>query len=318
MENRRTSHNDLHPLKSKGGAGKILAVIIVILIIIGSVYLYSGSSGTKPLGQNYTFTLAKGSTQNFVLNDGRTFSVYLNSSSALAAYLEISQVPIFPNQIISITLSKGQTVNVSLNGSQYSDIELKSVSSNNTAVVLSVIQIPKGIKVPTGSQQQQNTTTVTATGTTTAQTTAPTPTANTTALAQQAFGASNVGTLINNYAVLYKASSSCTPSDYNSSFIASQNHAPTGPNTYYNVSRVTPYAILSSGTEVSSGTYNFTYTTVSKVSSSNVLTAQFSYPSNVVVSYKFTGIFSGMTYSQVLSNYDSQNSTGSSCGVLVP
>ena len=302
--------------------GKIILAVVAVIIIVAAYAVLSSGSGARQIGQNYTFTLQKGTAQNLALGNGKEFSVYLNYSTPTTAYLQISSIPIFQGMITRIALSKAQTINISLNNSQYSDIELRTVSTNSTNAVLSVVQIPSGIKISTGNTETGTTatTTVSATGgTTSISSTIPTTTANNTVLAVSAFNSTQTGTLINNFGALYRATQSCTPSLYNSTYISTQHSAPSGPNTYYNVSEVTPYNMVYSVADVSPGTYNLTYTTVSKtLGSKPVLKAQFSYPSNVTVSYVFIGIFSGMTYSQVLSAYNSQNSIGNACAALIP
>ncbi len=305
--------------KPRHGHGRTIAAVVIIIIIIAIIYsVIAGQNGVRQIGQNYSFTLMKGAAQNLELSNGQAFAIYLNSSTPSMAYVSISSIPVLPGGTSNMALSKGQSVNVSISGSQYSDIELKAVSVNNTGATFSVIQIPKGLKVSSGSQTTAATTTATGTGTTTAVSTSPTTTVNNTALAQAAFNATAEGSLISSFASLYKATQSCTPSLYNSTFISTQHSSPSAQNTYYNVSTVTPYEITSGATEVSAGAYNFTYTTVSKRSSSKVMSAQFSYPSNVVVTYAFSGIFNGLSLSQLQSNYNSQNSIGNSCAALIP
>lgn len=316
-------HHRVHNQVARKGNGKVvIAAVIVILVIIAAYAVLSSGNGTRQISQNYTFVLQKGSAQNLMLNNGNQFSVYLNYSTPSLVNLYLSSIPIFQGQTIALRISKGQTANISLSGSQYADMELKLISSNNTGAVLSVVQIPADIKISTGVSGNPTTATTTATttsGSTTISTTQPTTTVNTGALAISSFNKTSVGTLMGNYAALYQATQSCTPSLYNSTFISTQHSAPSGQNTYYNTSKVTPYEITSSAVEVSPGTYNITYTTVSKtLGSKAALNAQFTYPSNVTVTTTFTGLFSGLTYSQVESNYNSQKSIGNACAALIP
>ncbi len=315
-------HHVYNQVARKGNGKVVIAAVIVILVVIMAYAILSSGNGTRQIGQNYTFVLQKGSAQNLMLNNGKQFSVYLNYSTPSSANLYLSSIPIFQGQTTTLMINKGQTANVSLSGSQYADIELKLISSNNTGATISVVQIPADIKISTGvsgSGATASTTAITTAGSTSTSTTQPTTTVNTGALAISVFNKTSVGTLMSNYAALYQATQSCTPSLYNSTFISTQHSAPSGQNTYYNTSKVTPYAITSSAVEVSSGTYNITYTTVSKtLGSKAVLNAQFTYPSNVTVGYTFTGLFKGLTYSQVESNYNSQNSIGNACAALIP
>lgn len=307
---------------SRGGNQKmVIAAVIVILLAIAAYAILSSGSGTRQVGQNYTFVLQKGSAQNLMLNNGNQFSVYLNYSTPSAAYLYFSSIPILEGQTTALSINKGQTANISLGGSQYADIELRLISSNSTGAVLSVVQIPGDIKISAGAPgpaATASTTATTTTGSTSSSTTIATTTVNTSALAVAAFNKTSPGALMSNYAALYQATQSCTPSLYNSTFISTQHSAPSGQNTYYNTSMVTPYKILSSATEVSAGTYNLTYTTVSKTRTEAALKAQFTYPSNVTVAYAFTGVFSGLTYSQAESSYNSQSSIGNACAALIP
>ncbi len=316
-------HSAAHHASRKIDKKPIMVAVIAIIIIVAAYAVLSSGGGARQIGQNYTFALQKGSAQNLMLNNGTQFSVYMNYSTPFAAYLYVSSIPIFQGQTTSITLQKGQAANISLSDSQYADIELKVLSSNNTGAVLSVVQIPGELKIPAGTSgagtTAPTTITTTASGTTTVATTAPTTTVNTSALAVAAFNTTSIGTLINGYGFLYKATQSCTPSLYNSTFISTQHSAPSGQNTYDNTSKVTPYDMVYSIAEVSSGTYNITYTTVSKtLGSKAALNAQFAYPSNTVITYTFTGIFAGMTDSQVQSNFNSQNSIGNACAALIP
>ena len=316
-------HHRVHSQVARKGNGKVvITAVIIILVVIAAYAILSSGSGTRQIGQNYTFVLQKGSAQNLMLNNGKQFSVYLNYSTPSMANLYLSSIPIFQGQTTTMSIKKGQTANISISRSQYADIEIKLISSNNTGAVLSVVQIPADIKISTGvsgAATTAATTATTTTGSTSTSTTQPTTTVNTGALAISAFNKTSVGTLMSNYAALYSATQSCTPSLYNSTFISTQHSAPSGQNTYYNTSKVTPYEIISSAVEVSPGTYNITYTTVSKtLGSKAALNAQFTYPSNVTVTYAFTGLFSGLTYSQVESNYNSQDSIGNSCAALIP
>lgn len=315
-------HHAHNQVARKGNEKVVIAAVIVILVVIAAYAVLSSGNEIRQISQNYTFVLQKGAAQNLMLNNGKQFSIYLNYSTPSLVNLYFSDIPIFQGQTTTLKINKGQTANISLSGSQYADVEIKLISSNNTGAVLSVVQIPADIKISTGvsgSATTAATTATTTTGSTSTSTTQPTTTVNTGALAISAFNKTSVGTLMSNYAALYQATQSCTPSLYNSTFISTQHSAPSGQNTYYNTSKVTPYEITSSAVEISSGTYNITYTTVSKtLGAKAVLNAQFTYPSNVTVKYAFTGLFSGLTYSQVESNYNSQSSIGNACAALIP
>jgi hypothetical protein len=129
------------------------------------------------------------------------------------------------------------------------------------------------------------------------------------------------GQLMANFKALWVTDQACNPNAYNNSFYSIHGVAPSGLETYYNVSPQTPIGLTFSVAKGSGTHFTVTYSAVGTSSFVNgpILTLGLnSASSNPVVNATFTGIFSGSTYSQIESNYQTQEARGGVCAAYVP
>ncbi|MDE1849138.1 MAG: hypothetical protein KGI00_00210 [Candidatus Micrarchaeota archaeon] len=312
------------------------AIAIVAIVIIAIVYFFVSGSGIKTVTSTYNFSMSSSNSVNFRLpGSNSTYSVYLASASPASATFYVGKEPVLINRISVFTLTPGGSVNVSTDGSDPANLVVKLHSSGTNTASVELLHIPtdfnarvsSSVTFLNSSQAAAASTTVTTTVATTTvgvgqgSTTAPTTTVSSSGgSAAQALADANLtayGTLMNNYKVLYNNGKQCTPGLYNST-MQSKGFSYAGPNSYANISMVTPTDVTSSVAKVSGSTYNVTYVLVKPSGNSNVLVLKLDSSSNTLITYKYGGDFSGLTYGQLNQSYATEAQIGNNCAAYIP
>lgn len=307
-----------------------IAIAVVILIIIAYVILQS--SNAQLISSNKTLTLNTNSSFNFDLPDNSSVaSIFLASSSNSSITLYMSMVPVLEKKIMVIYVQKGALVNVSVYGSPYADLQVGFTSGGYKAAQITLAYIPKNLDVRPSALQLLNSTSASQSTTTTISVNTQTTTVqqqtsatttvfvNKTLQALSEANSSTEGTLMVNYNTLYtKADTQCTPTVYNTTYIEKHSYAPTGPNTYANVTVAVPTSIFATITPISSTIYNITYTAVIPIGNLPAMTMQINSTSKAVISYGFVGIFEGDSFTTALQQYQALNASTNPCSPYVP
>lgn len=321
-----------------------ISIVVILVIIIAIAYYFLGSSSVSTVTTSKTLSLSAGQASHFRLSNGtQVYAIYLDSAGDGTASMYVGKVPVLANKISHFTIADGDIVNVSTEGGATADVEVKLISTANNTASVEIIYIPAGISVRTspgvvvseGSSigVAANTTvsgqTTTAQATTTSQTTASSTTTvgrtTTVGLSGNAqalvdANASQDGILMGEFNTLYlNAASSCTASLYNTTYIEHFSAAPTGPNSYVNVSQETPTSLYGTSQPYKGAIYNVTYTaTIPAVGPLSALALQVNITSNTVTSSNFEGAFQGETYTDLNSKYQAQEGIGNACAAYIP
>ena len=262
-------------------------------------------------------------------------SLYKSDVAGGIAYFYMQQPPSMFNKGTIIKVKNGIVTPININGnSSYSDLEIKLNSLSNTTASISMEIINTSIMVPVNnsdiSYNNVNNTAPTTTiaqnstiktTTTISSTTIPTTTTikNTNLLNAISILSNNqTYALMLNYSIVYNnAHVSCSPTEYNSTYDSNKGSLPKGPETYKNATNVTPYNMTISTTNSSMTEYTVIFTTHSynpvatgKVATFNINTT------TSTISSSFSGIFSGMSYSQLYTDYQDSIALGN-CGILI-
>ncbi len=264
---------------------KTLAMAAVVIVIaVAAVLLLTG--GTPTITTNSTLSLARNASYNFHLaGDRNVSSVQVVSTSATNSTVYLGRSPLLINDVLVLHLSRGQSENVSLSGSSNADLNVMLESSTPQAATLVLTYVPAGLGVkvssgvvllsavesgtlPSTSASYSNTTTqststIAAAGTTTVAPTTIAVQVNSTAQAIREFNATKTGIMINEFGgILVSQNNNCTARGYYNEFFGSGEGAPTGAQTFANISRYVPQRIISGGVKVGNNLYNISYTEV--------------------------------------------------------
>ncbi|MCL5427587.1 MAG: hypothetical protein M1321_00165 [Candidatus Marsarchaeota archaeon] len=317
-----------------------VAIAAVLVILFAGIAFLALSSGGAISASGNSQRIGVGSTLRFYLSNGSVFSVFLSNSSNVAATLYMSPYPILTNPITRINGAEGQAFNISTSGSQTADINLNIVSSNSSAAVIKLTQLPSGLNIkssslavvvvpgplPSSGQQQYIATTSTASTATTTVSSAN-ELQSTTTVAQSSnipqsiinlAEASNEGVLMKNLSALYAQEPECTEAVYNQTVRAFLHSSPTGPESYANVTAETPTSTNTTITLLPSGLYqvNYSVTVPEKRLSGTVISMEMDSSGNTD-SVKFLGIFQGLNYTAVENAYKAQSAIGNACAAYV-
>ncbi len=325
----------LHPIRHSSPLNLQTGIVAILIVIVIAYFLFSGSSVQK-ISSNKTVSLLVNSSFNFNLPDNTTpASIFLASSSNNSATIYLSTLPVLEKNLYQITLQRGSSINVSVYNSPNADLQIGFVAGGLKSGSISLIYIPSNLNVKPAALQalnstsfgkggatttiSQSTQTTTIKGTTT---TAPTTTVKSQNVTQQALIDANnsiEGTLIVNYNRLYTtAAAKCTPSAYNTTYITKHSHAPSGPNSFANVTLAVPTSLYETATKAAGNVYNVTYTAVIPIGNLPALKMQINTTTQFVGTYSFVGIFQGETYDTALSQYQGLNQSTNPCSPYVP
>ncbi len=309
----------------------LIASVVVFLVV---VVLFS--MGNNQYQQSLSNILVNKNPSLIKIGNADYFvSLYKSDAASGIAYIYMQQPPSMFNKGTIIKVSNGIVTPINTNrNSSYSNLEIKLNSLSNNSASISMEIINTSIMVPVNNSDisynnVNNATTTTIiiqnstikTSTTISQTTiATTTTIKNTNLLDAISILSNNQTyaLMLNYSIAYNnAHVSCSPTEYNSTYDSNKGSLPSGPETYKNATNVTPYNMTLSTTNSSPTAYTVIFTTHSynpvatgKVAIFNINTA------TSTISSSFSGIFSGMSYSQLYNDYQGSIALGN-CGILI-
>ncbi len=339
---------------AKGGRPPIMllyvAIAAVILIIISYVFVSGGaSSATYSLSSNQTVQLAFNKSVTLQLGgSAQPYALQLVSANGSAGYMfYFSRTPILSNPIYSFTIAKGGSINVSGSGASNADLQIKLLSGTNSVAIIELIPVPAafGVRVSSGIKTlnvgaASSPVTTTINATTTANTVGAQSTSTTTVAAAttvsnagsinaQVMAAANqsiYGQLMNNYKKLYQNGTTCTPIMYNSTYIKYRSTlppgtppTPSGQFTFVNVSGTVPYDVTYNISHVSGSVYDVVYSIISHSSytSGHALSLNVNAQTGATVNATFMGQFSGASYDNLNSQYQTASAEGA-CGIFLP
>ncbi|MCL4364703.1 MAG: hypothetical protein M1569_00950 [Candidatus Marsarchaeota archaeon] len=314
---------------SPGLAKKILVIAAVVIAI--AVIAFFALNGTPVLSSNATISLNKNTSYDFLVSgDSNLSSIFLASSSSSGATFYAGVSPVLSNPIKVITLSPGQMANISTESFTYSNLQITLISSNPSSARLMLTYIPKNLYIRQssgvsllGGPATVQTTKATATTTTLPAATTVNVKATTTisassgtAVAVQVANQTGDGQLMVQWNTLYtKEASTCTESNYNSTFAKAYNQVPTGPMTFANSSRYVPHGISASAVQVAPDIYNVTYTALISAGNMKVLVLKLNVTGQFAITSAFSGLFK--SYSDSLTLYQDANISGDPCSAYV-
>ena len=329
------------PQKRQNSNIMVAAVVVVIVIVIAllAFFLYGGQSAVlAPATTNLT-------------TSGKIFSInsqdYLISLSTVSlgsgkAYVHISELPVFVNPLLNVTLTLNNITKVNA-GSTYADLGIQLLSASSNSVTIKVTPLSESLQIgpdssdisviggalynSQGSTTQATTSTISGATTTVSGSTATTSSAtttisvNTTAVNITATLKQNpMYGLLLNFSVLYANTTKCTSTLYNSTYLNVHGAIAKGPNTYVNVTPFVPYN-LSVAIKPSTGSdYKAVFTAkTADPSFNNTVAAIITInPSlQTTVNQTASGVFEGLNYSQLHTNYVRALEIGGACSVDV-
>ncbi len=335
--------------------------LIVVLIAGIAAYFITSQHGTVSLSEsNYTARLSSGQSLYFTVGGGRnTYALYLENTSDSYANFYLSKVPVLTNPITVFALNPKGELNISANLTGTADMRITLDSSNAKNSTITLIGIPSQFAVKqspgissrqpaslysytnatqpttrlnqTTPTTQPNTTTKTPptippsntiSNTTTTKPSVSSPIDNVSSLLNTTY----IGALMKNYAALYSKDSACTPTEYNTTFLAYRSQIgaggqnPVGAFDYANASSATPTNVNLTASYLGKNNYLVSYLlkTPSTALPAVALTLNLNSSSGVVTNLKFQGQYLGSNYSSLSHAYAFQEGIGNSCGALLP
>lgn len=324
----------------------ILAIIVVVVVLFVSGIVSFG--GVRSLNGTTTFTV-NGSTP--IVINGHEYIMSTEKAGSNRAYLYMAESPIFLSPVFNITITTGNSTKVNLDSKQANvGITLLSVSSNSAVITMAplpqyleltpdsanirVMNITSAGTYGGGAQQYTSTsnttsiatTTVVGSHTTTVVSSVTTTVGQSHALNGNIYTALNGSTLyplMLNYSKLYANTTNCTLLKYDNLYLAQHNAAPAGATSYQNASYYGPYAMVMSIINNTGGTNTAVFRVKTRYQGLNntIAVSIVVNPSQIsVVSENIskTGIFSGLSVSDIANAYARAVSIGGACGVWVP
>lgn len=312
-------HNKLRlPIK------KISIAVIIIAVIAIAIADFAGSNGIVNITYNKTVMLNVNGSITFAVGGTGKTVLYLASSYNNISTFYISQYPVLENPVYTFTLTSGNTENISSTFSQNADLQIRLINSGSNSAQVEITKVPEGFSIRpslinTLSQNAtyQPTTTVPYASTSASTTTVKPINTSTTVLSD--VNLSNIGKLMQNFGVLYRAGSSCTEQLYNTTLIQYKGIQPKGQFSYYNISMSTPTNVKITISKSTGSNYFVNYTV-------QLPRAQFSTPSvsvlydsssNSVMSTVFGGAYQGLNYTALNQEYQFQSGISNACAAYV-
>lgn len=341
----KSQHKQQQHMQKKSNSAMRLAlkVIVLIIIIAGALYfLFFLNVNETAINSPTVVNVTQAGSLYHINNNQYYISLASISVNTGTAYIHITKLPIFVNPLLNVTLTLTNVTQINA-GSNFSNIAIQLQSLSPHSIAVKITPLFESLQIrPTyqyikvlqsglnnNQQGQQSTTTIASTTTirggsstsTTAGTTTTTIAANNTRAAiSTALKADSYYALMLNFSLLYKNTSQCTPLMYNTSYVRKYGHLPNGQNSYVNVSQFTPYNMSSATTNVGHGNYNVSFVALtSALGTIPAMTIEVNVSAKRTVSDTFapSGLFGGMSYSQIKSNYATALS-GGACGIEVP
>jgi hypothetical protein len=346
----RHAHNVRHGHHANRRAGSglrawgALAIIIIIIVIaLALVYLFGG----RAIAVNAPYIgRVTGHGALYSIEGGDYFISAAGNYVGGDAYIHMTQLPFFLNSMLNITLVPNTLIKVNYAGS-FASVGFKLIMANRTGETVEIDPLPPSLQVTPDSQDIRyvnysllgsiaapsssgspsgqvgsapGTGSATSSSTSTVGTTTSVGAGNLTlqridsVLANDQFYP-----LMLDFNSLYSNSTGCTPSLYNATYIKHYSHAPSGTESYYNVSSVTPYALLEriSG---SGSSYTVEFVAMAKGAQFNNTAAMsivVDTSTGAIKSDTTEGIFAGETYSGLQGSYTQSASVGNACAALI-
>lgn len=320
-----------------------LGLAFVIIVVIAYLAIGAVANALSIVGINGPTTIMlTNSTTVFLLNNNEYAMRIVSAAPSQYAYVAITKLPVFLNPTLNVYLVLNNATDINTEGS-VSNLQLTPSKIEKGQVALALTPIPQGLGVPPSYSRISvgqsalapigstgGAVTVTTTATTTVSsgsTTSTTVTSTTTvssssgglAAAQAVLKLSAYYPLMLNYTTLYQNSANCNSQTYNSSYVAKFGKAPSGVDTYANLSAIVPYEMNLTITNSSSTAYVATYKTLSHTSAftgpAAVITIDTS--SRSITSTTLEGAYLGLNYSILESGYLTANHAGNACGIYI-
>jgi hypothetical protein len=316
-----------------------LIAAFVVVVVAALSYLLLSAGGAVTISAATTLNVTKSAS---VLRIGNgTYAIELASAapSRNVAYVYLDRLPALMNPMLNVTLYQGHSTKINA-GTAFADIELQLTSAGSNAVTLVVTPIsasldiaPDSLYISTvhsslqGLQQRTNVTASsvsTSVTVTSVQSTVATTTVNTTNATKSrvlaALQKSEYYPLMLNYSALYAETLSCTSAMYNTTYIRVKGIAPSGINTFENVSLFVPYALYSNISSAGAGAYSVVYYTKTRDPSYNktpALTIGINASAETLLHTSLSGVFLGLDYTTLLNGYKVAASVGGACAIYV-
>jgi len=315
----------------------LLAVLVAVLI---ALIAYSELSNTPATSISSLQLYFKPNT-TFSL-DGVNYIAYAHSFSGNGtAVIYLERQPVMLNPVLAINVSDTSGTFISPVLGHTATMEMKLISATNRSVRISVSYINPGLSIPVSSASihvlqhvalpapTTHTSNSTATTNTSSspspsnKTSTNTTTVSNVNMTQEKIMAIaknySLFTTLQDYAAAYSNLSKCTPALYNSTYDSKVGSYPSGPNSYYNVSNISPYSMSHIIKYVNPSTYSLVFNTTS-YSSATTGTAAIIYVDTVnssISGYKLEGAYAGQTIASMQSNYINYTKIGGYCSVLI-
>lgn len=315
-------------------------VMIGIILIALAAYLLLPKSQAFSLTHQTNMTMALNSTASLMLpGDASVYVLYLEAVGNNSALVYLARQPILSNQILVLSLQTGKQAKINTYNGSATNLEITLLSSGANSARLSLIPVSTALGISPSSTSYfiqpsvlsnnliyQNTTNVTVvTTSTTSTSTSVTTTVSSgnvipTAQIMQEVNNSVFGILMNNYDTLYKKDVVCNQSVYNSTFIKYETTKPVGPFDFHNASLTTPTSLSSSMSYMKGKEYLVAYnsTAPSKRTTGVALLLTLNFSSGLITNSTFTGVYSGLNYSEVYKVYAFQSGINNFCGTYIP
>ena len=337
-------HNPHDQHKRQGGVrGKLYAVLAIVIIAAAAYSLYFLSVNQTVVMAPATVNLTTSGTVFSINSEQYLISLSSTVPSSGKAYIHISKLPIFINPLYNVTLMLGNITKINA-GTNYSNmgVQLLSMSADIITVKVSPLYTSLQIapdyqdiksvqgtlynsgQVHSGGTATAATTTVNGTtvSTTAGSTTTATSVNNTALEISDALYRDALYTLLLNFSKLYENTTSCTSQLYNTTYIRVYGHAPSAAVSYSNVTPYVPYNLSSTTESAGSGNFNvvFKTKTVSSLYNNAVaVTIKVNASNEEPINDTFapSGVFGGLNFTKLSSNYVRAVSAVGACGVEV-
>ncbi len=316
----------------------VIAVAIVAYVVYGFALGLSVPTVTSATAFNVT-----NSTTLFYLGGGEYAIHLVTVTPGIGAILELSQLPalVNPDYLVTVTLNNETKVNA---GTTSANLEISAKALTGKSALVSIapidptlgiapdsdrIQVVQTVLIPLNqsvspvASTSSSTTTASSTGSTTGSTTiAATTTAGGSYPAQvlTELQPSIYYIALANMSKMFNNSAGCTPTLYNTTYQNKYAKAPSGYNSYRNISAITPTSMTLSITSVTSSLYKSEWVATAKSSLTNGVAASV----NVSISgtggisgFTTLGFFAGQNISVIGQEYNVAKGFNNACGILM-
>ncbi|MGI0100870.1 MAG: hypothetical protein ACREBH_04110 [Candidatus Micrarchaeaceae archaeon] len=341
-----TEHKNAHELKKHKSPNRtrntLLAVLVLVVIVVVLYYVFFLYVNQTVVNTPATANITTSGTVFSVDSQQYLISLASVSMASDKAYIHISRLPIFVNPLLNVTLTLNNVTKINA-GTVYANMGIQLMSIGQNSITAKVSPLYTSLAIPADSQdivtiqgslynsQQQSigSTSTINQGASISSTTATT--ASTTTLKATNYTSLEINTtlkdnamyaLMLNFSELYSNTTMCTPSVYNSTYIYAHGTAPSGQNSYENISQFVPYNISHSLSNLGKGDFGEVFKTKTHspvFDNVDVVTIDINASSETILNETISsmGVFSGLNYAKLRSNYVNALAAGGPCGVEV-